>query len=330
MSNAFNYSYYAPISSSGIGTWVNTTRYPINLSRGYYWEFDCSDYNGHLYCPFDYLAGGVQFNYSYYSSVNSAGISAWTPTAGNYTAIGSNGGTTLIYNNYLYAVGSAANPYTQVRFASLSSAGMGTWRQATTYPIGFSYGSCVAYNSTMYCVGSYNSTYGSTKYENYTYYAHIWPNGLLGAWNRTTNYPTPFYDGNCDAYGGSIFCIGGVGVTNNNRNLVYSAPLLGTGIGAWSQQPALPASIGTGSCQTPASGGGFLTGGGYYQMGTTTSTTTSTTTISGSTTTVYPCGYGFGCVSTQPPSSDCPTNCPLQKTPIQGCIAGQADWECGS
>ncbi len=61
---------------------------------------------------------------------------------------------------------------------------------------------------------------------------------------------------------------------------------------------------------------------------TTTTTSSTTTTTSQSTTTIYPCGYNFGCVSNQPIASDCPSQCPLKQTPIQGCVVGYRSWEC--
>ncbi len=307
---AFNYSYYAPISSSGIGSWTNTTKYPINLSRGYYWEFDCSDYGGKIYCPLDYLGGGIQFNFSNYAPVSSSGIGTWAPTSGNVNVVG--GGTSLAYNGYLYQVGTATAPFSQVWYAPIVGAGIGQWVSGTTYPNEFAYGSCVAYNSTMYCVGDYNVNYGSTKYENYTYYAPIMPNGALGAWTRSTDYPTPFFDGSCDAYGGSIFCIGGSGTTQQNR--VYSAQLSGSGIGAWTAQPSLPALFVSGSCQTPASGGGFGTGGGYYNTG----TTSSTTTVSG---TYYNCNQ---CYYVPIAGYSCPSQCSYSTT--TGC--GYSGFQC--
>ncbi|MEM3661480.1 MAG: hypothetical protein QXG73_01480, partial [Candidatus Micrarchaeaceae archaeon] len=37
---------------------------------------------------------------------------------------------------YIYCVGSAASPYTQVYYAPVSSTGIGTWKATTSYPVG--------------------------------------------------------------------------------------------------------------------------------------------------------------------------------------------------
>ena len=72
----YNYVYYAPISSTGIGTWQATTRYPVRMVGA-----GCSIYNGYIYC----VGTGANpvknpFNYVYYAPVSSTGIGTWTST----------------------------------------------------------------------------------------------------------------------------------------------------------------------------------------------------------------------------------------------------------
>jgi hypothetical protein len=73
-------AYYAPLSSSGVGTWTSTTPYPLSL---YY--AGCSTYANDIYCVDNaMLSGSTSFptNYVYYAPISSTGIGTWTTTNG--------------------------------------------------------------------------------------------------------------------------------------------------------------------------------------------------------------------------------------------------------
>ena len=44
----------------------------------------------------------------------------------------------------------------------------------------------------------------------------------------------------------------------------------------------------------------------------------------------HACGYSFGCVTSQPPASECPASCPVGASQVQGCTAGYYSYECVS
>jgi hypothetical protein len=68
----YNYVYYAPISSTGIGTWTSTTSYPVAMNVA-----GCSIYNGYIYCVGEALPPNTQV---YYAPVSSTGVGPWTST----------------------------------------------------------------------------------------------------------------------------------------------------------------------------------------------------------------------------------------------------------
>jgi len=65
-----NQVYYAPVSSTGIGTWQATTSYPVGMTYD-----GCSIYNGYIYCVG--TASTSSANQVYYAPVSSTGIGTW-------------------------------------------------------------------------------------------------------------------------------------------------------------------------------------------------------------------------------------------------------------
>ncbi|MEM3661858.1 MAG: hypothetical protein QXG73_03450, partial [Candidatus Micrarchaeaceae archaeon] len=66
--------YYAPVSSTGIGTWTATTSYPVVMV-----DAGCSINNGYIYCV-GTGEGGYAGTQVYYAPVSSTGIGTWTAT----------------------------------------------------------------------------------------------------------------------------------------------------------------------------------------------------------------------------------------------------------
>lgn len=98
--NAISKDYYAPLSSSGVGTWTQTTAYPVVASGQ-----ACAVSSGDVYC-----VGGVGsssfLNAVYYAAVSSGGIGTWTK-AGNYPQ--SVMTDCIISSGYMYCVGGASS-----------------------------------------------------------------------------------------------------------------------------------------------------------------------------------------------------------------------------
>ncbi len=335
-----NQTYYAPISASGgIGAWTQSSSYPLPYRLNY---AGCSVYNGYIYCVGGYNGDPISqipINTVYYASISSSGIGGWMLTTPYPTNNFTNAGCS-IYNGYIYCVGNdaygAASVANRSYFAPiLANGGIGGWNRTTGYPNLLHLGSCSITNGYIYCLGS------GTTFSNKTYYAKVTRYGI-GGWNATTPYPLhSFSNAPCVTYGNYLFCMGG-GYRGSQYNFTYFAPLSSSGIGAWQSTTPTPMKSGlVSSCAVPGGNSGFhwsssqvnytLTSVSSTISSTTLSTTTGETTSIGETTyttTVFPCGHSFGCVSSQPPASDCPANCPVTKTPIQGCVSGLLDYYC--
>ncbi|MEM0149158.1 MAG: hypothetical protein QW346_02745, partial [Candidatus Micrarchaeaceae archaeon] len=286
--------YYAPVSSTGIGTWTATTSYPVTM-----YDAGCSINNGYIYCVG--TDGASPSTQVYYAPVSSTGIGTWTATT-SYP-VGMRGAGCSIYNGYIYCVGSGASPYTQVYYAPVSSTGIGTWTATTSYPVGMYEAGCSINNGYIYCVGTggaspYTQVYyapvsstgigtwtattsypvamysaGCSIYNGYiycvgtggaspstqVYYAPVSSTGI-GTWTATTSYPVAMYYAGCSIYYGYIYCVGTGGTTSYNQ--VYYAPVSSTGIGTWTATTSYPVGMYDAYCEIPGSGGGFYGGGG--------------------------------------------------------------------
>jgi N-acetylneuraminic acid mutarotase len=158
--------YFAPLSSSGIGSWSQTTAYP----QGVYLPacFSTSDY---IYC-----IGGADSNDNavstdYYASLSSSGVGAWTQTTAY--PIAASGQACAISSGYIYCVGGeeTESSYTNaVRYAPVTSGGIGAWEGAPNYPLSTGT-TCVLASGTLYCIGGFD---GSSAGESSTvYYASL-------------------------------------------------------------------------------------------------------------------------------------------------------------
>jgi hypothetical protein len=150
---------YAPLSSSGIGSWSNSTAYPANVYLP-----SCFAANGYIYC-----VGGVSNNNAvstdYYASLSSSGVGAWTQTTPY--PIAANGQACAISSGYIYCVGGegSSSYFNTVYYATVSSGGIGTWTKADNYPQSTAT-DCVISSGYMYCVGGLGS---SQLYDNAYY-----------------------------------------------------------------------------------------------------------------------------------------------------------------
>ena len=289
--STYNQVYYAPVSSTGVGTWSSTGNYPVAIYRA-----GCSIYGGYIYCVGTTASPSNQV---YYALVSSTGVGTWSST-GNYPVAMEEAGCS-IYNSYIYCVGTAdTGTDNQVYYAPVSSTGIGTWSSTTGYPVMMYLAGCSINRGYIYCVGTqatagenqvyyapvsstgigtWSSTanypvqmdsggcsiYGNYIYcvgteggaQNYAYYAPVSSTGI-GTWSSTTNYPIVKYDSGCSISGGYIYCVSG----SSPYNQVYYAPVSSTGIGTWSSTANYPVPLSMAYCEMLGSGGGYLGGGG--------------------------------------------------------------------
>lgn len=122
-------TFFAPISSSGIGNWTATTPYPFPFTLE-----GCPIYNDYIYC-----IGGVKADdrIAFYAHVSSNGIGAWIRTT-EYP-VGMIQGGCVIHAGYIYCIGSRDSSSTgnQTWYAPVSSNGIGNWTAANPFPIPF-------------------------------------------------------------------------------------------------------------------------------------------------------------------------------------------------
>ena len=190
--------YYAPISSTGIGTWTPTSypsnSYPVMINDG-----SCSTYNNYIYCVG--TEGTASMNEVYYAPLSNSGIGTWTSSTKYPIAIGEAGCSS--YNGYIYCLGTGdTSPYNQVYYAPVSSSGIGSWTPTNMYPVGLDEGTCSVYNGYVYCLSGHYSPQSKS-----TYYAALSTNGI-STWTSTTSYPIAFSDAGCVPYNGYIYCVG--------------------------------------------------------------------------------------------------------------------------
>lgn len=163
---ATNSVWYAPISSSGIGSWSLSLSYPQNIFFP-----SCVASSSDIYC-----IGGVNGNDNgvnsvYYATLSSGGVGTWTKTTNYPSSLV--GQACAISSGYIYCVGgeSGQNSYSDaVYYAAISSTGVGAWQKAANYPVNVET-TCVASSSDLYCVGGFVS--GSTGETASTFYAAL-------------------------------------------------------------------------------------------------------------------------------------------------------------
>lgn len=151
-----NSVWYAPLSSSGIGEWSPTTPYPANV------DFQtCYALGGDIYCLGGADSNGNSVGTTYYATLSSSGVGAWTSTT-TYPVAGS-GPACVVSSGEILCIGGetagGSNPtYTNaVYYAPISSTGIGTWKQSPSYPVGVGT-NCVALSGYAYCIGGFDQS----------------------------------------------------------------------------------------------------------------------------------------------------------------------------
>ncbi len=211
--------YYAQLSSSGVGTWTETTGYGASsgTARSTYTPSTCVTDGGYVYC----LGSGT--SQVFYARLSPSGVGPWTETT-DYGATSGDSGSggvdvgsapSCVDNaGYIYCVGGyTTHPVSDVFYAPLNSSGVGAWTETTDY--GASSGasgsggvpiyatSCIDYSSSIICVGGALTNNTSVSR---VYYA---PVDRLGAWGLATPYLFASYFISCVTIHGFVICAGG-------------------------------------------------------------------------------------------------------------------------
>jgi hypothetical protein len=252
-------AYFAAVSSSGIGSWIATTSYPITYAEGGIVMTSCLASGGYIYCVGGHSigSGSEAIDSVYYAPLSSSGIGKWVATSDYPFA--ANSLSCAVSGGYIYCVGGAPNgPYVTdaVYYASISSSGVGAWLATTSYPIPIYTQTCAIAGAYLYCVGgNTQQSSGVISGTDSVYYAPISAAGV-GAWTSTTSYP--------DSAGGQVcaissydylYCVGGNSNSPGSYGLTsaYYAPASATGVGAWVPTTSFPIGMSSdiaGGCPT--------------------------------------------------------------------------------
>jgi len=230
--------YYAPVSSSGVGTWASTTGYPTGFDQG-----SCAISGGYIYCVGGETdSAGDYTNAVYYAQVSSSGVGAWTLTTAYPIIIERE--SCAVSSGYIYCVGGTSDesyPYTPgngVFYAPISASGVGVW-QTSTFPTVIDGESCTISSGYIYCVGGDTAPVLGNPYTDIVFYASVSALGL-GTWTSTTHYPTDITYASCATYSGYIYCVGGFIDGSSFTNAVYYAQASSSGVGAWTSTTGYP------------------------------------------------------------------------------------------
>jgi Kelch motif len=162
-------SWYAQLSSTGIGPWSKTAPFPASSYLP-----SCAEDGGYIYCVGGSDSSGNPLTVAYYAPLSSSGIGSWSPTTPYPFSI--TGPACVAEGGYIYCVGGASNGgespsyINSVYYAPVSSSGIGTWTGSKDYPYGVGT-SCAVTSTTIYCVGGFDaSTQGE---DNSVWYADL-------------------------------------------------------------------------------------------------------------------------------------------------------------
>ncbi len=213
------FAYFAPLTSLGVGSWKDTTPYPIPADSQ-----ACVASSGYIYClggeneTAGTNATAAYSNSAWYAPISSSGIGVWNKTTAYppYTFFPS----CTAFQTYLYCLGgetSGGSPLGTVYFATLSSGGIGKWQTTTAYPFQAAGQDCVTSSEHIYCIGGWT---GGASYTGSVYYAPISPGGV-GAWVQAAAYPLGATTSCVVGPLGEIYCVGGYEGSSGQTDASY-------------------------------------------------------------------------------------------------------------
>ncbi len=145
--------WFAKLSSGGIGPWLETTSYP---SSAYFPSCTADSGNGYIYCVGGLDSAGDALKDSYYARLSSSGVGAWNATSPYPLALSAQ--YCFVFSGNIYCIGGQGpteNSYTSaVYYANVSASGIGTWKQAPSYPQSLTT-DCAVAQGVVYCVGGF-------------------------------------------------------------------------------------------------------------------------------------------------------------------------------
>jgi len=168
--------YYATVSSSGIGTWTETTDYGCtsscqsNTSTGMTDSLDtCFVSGGYVVCIGGEYAYGYETADVFSSTLSSGAVgSTWTSTTPYPYTTESGAGGCVAYAGYAYCVNLGGELETD--YASVSSGSVGTWTSGPSFPAYDELNQCVVSSGYIYCTGG--EVFGPSE-TGISYYAQI-------------------------------------------------------------------------------------------------------------------------------------------------------------
>ena len=178
--------YFAPLSSSGVGSWSPTTSYPTGIVFQ-----SCVVDSGFVYCIGGDMANGFGTangftNVVYFAPLSSSGVGSWSSATSYPLNVISP--SCVVGSGFAYCIGgdtATHSPFggtftgftSAVYFASLSSSGVGSWASTTSYPTVIYTQSCALDSGFVYCIGGNNgSGVPSGTWSNGVFFASTSPN----------------------------------------------------------------------------------------------------------------------------------------------------------
>jgi len=224
--------------SGQLGQWNASTPYP-----GSYPPSSCVTASGYIYCV------GGNGNSTFFAPIVQGVIGGWARTTDYPLPILYEGCVASSDNIYCVGGGTTAqtsDPYGRVAsayYATLSSNGIGAWKETTPFPHVVPSPRCMTFNSQIYCVtASFNGTSFNISSPGNTFVAPLSRDGV-GTWIESAG-PTSLTT-DCSAVDGYAYCFGGGNCPPNGPlgdcfSQSYAAPLLSYGAGVWNSTTALP------------------------------------------------------------------------------------------
>lgn len=212
-------AYYTSLSQSALGTWQETTSYPVPADSQ-----ACVASSGYIYClggeneTAGTNASAIFASSSWYAPISSKGIGTWVHTTPYPDGIFLPACTS--FGGYIYCVGGetkAGAAQDSVYYAALSVNGIGSWTNTTSYPFQGAGEDCFTSSSSMYCVGGWT---GGSSYTGDVYYAQLSPTGV-GAWDEAGAYPAGITTSCVLDAAGYVYCVGGYAGTSGPVPVVY-------------------------------------------------------------------------------------------------------------
>ena len=198
--------FYAPLSSTGVGAWTETTDFGTTSGSSgtgglQLYHASCVTYTTYIYCAGGELTPG-KGSATFYAPLSSTGVGPWAETTDFGASSGTSGAggvkpsepSCTVNGDYIYCIGGDKSA---VFYAPLSSSGIGGWTETTDY--GASSGttgsggiqidatSCASYSDYVFCVGGRNASAPDDTTISRVYFTEASSSGV-GAWNRTTDY----------------------------------------------------------------------------------------------------------------------------------------------